>query len=87
MNDNQIQLGSSALCFLLIMVAFKFGKKLAFINLIVFLLYSLPLYYNLYYNSKEGTALAWWGYLIALTIIHILIVGGYLIFKLVKRQK
>jgi hypothetical protein len=81
MSDNQVLYIASIICFLFILVSFKFSKQFAIVNLILFFLYSTILYYNLVYNSAYGSGLVWWSYAILLTVLQILIVGIYLGIK------
>lgn len=85
MTDNQILYTATIICFILILLSFKFNKQFGIINLIVFLLYSIRMYYGLFYQSKYGTALTWWFYLVILTGLQFLIVGIYLIVKLIRK--
>ena len=82
MSDTQILYVSSIICFILIICSFKFSKLFATVNLIMFCLYSVYLYYNLFYNSSDGASLAWWFYAIFFTVLQILIVGTYLGIKI-----
>lgn len=85
MSDNQILYVSAVLCFTLILLSFKFGKYFAIINFIIFFIYSIAMYYGLFYRGEEGATLAWWFYLIGLNVLQILIVAIYLSVKFFKR--
>lgn len=71
----------SAFCCLLIILCVKINKKYAAVNAGIFLLYSIAMYYCLYFKSQYGASLAWLLYLFTLTTLQILIVGIYLIIS------
>lgn len=78
MEDNIVLVAASFILLLLIAVAFKFSKAFSAVNFVIFLLYSGYMYYGLFFDSFGGTALVWWFYLLIITILHILIISGYL---------
>lgn len=86
MNDNQMLYISSTLCFILILISFRYGSWFAIINLTVFCTYSLFFYYNLYFNNSGGSGFLWWFYLAITTCLELLIVGIYLGIKLLKKS-
>lgn len=72
---------SSAICFILILILYKYNKSFFVKNITFFSLYSSILYYNLFFNSKWGASLLWLFYLLILNLIHILVIGFYIIRK------
>lgn len=85
MSDNQMLYISSVVCFVLILVSFRYGKQFAAVNLVVFCIYNLFLYYNLFFKGDGGSGFLWWFYLIILTVLQLLIVGIYLGIKFFKQ--
>ena len=85
MSDNQILCISSILCFVLIVLSSKHNKQFFLINIGLFILYSSVLYYKLFYQSKEGSALLWFFYLLSITVVQIIVIGIYLLTKFFKR--
>lgn len=82
MSSDEILLYSSYLAFLIsIILAYKFSKKFAGINFVVFLLYTSCLMYGLYYKSQGGAGLVWGFFLLLFTGIHFLFILTYLISK------
>ena len=84
-SDNQILYISSVVCLILVFLSFKFSKQVGVINLVVYLLYSAILYYNIIYKSDGGSGFLWWFYLIILTVVQILILGIYIGIKYFKK--
>lgn len=85
MSDNQLLYLSSFLCIILIFISYKYNKQFAIISLIVFVLYSIYLYYGLKFKSEYGSALLWLFYLQLMTIIQIVISAIYIIVKLIRK--
>ena len=83
-NDNILLFVISLLTIGSIIISIKFNKWFAVINGIVFITYSVYLYYGLFFDLGNGTALAWWFYLIVFTILQLLIVLIYLTIKWIK---
>jgi len=86
MSDNQILYISSIICFLLIIVSFRFNRPFGMINLIGYILYNLFLYCNFFYENEGGSGFLWWFYLIILTALQIVVLGIYIGIKFFKRQ-
>jgi len=70
--------------FLLFFFLIRLNRKIAIINIVVFISYSILLFYNLYYNSKGGLGLAWGILILFITGIHFICVLCYLIYKIKK---
>jgi hypothetical protein len=85
-SDNQLLYISSLVCLALALFFFKDNKQAGVINLVVLFLYSGILYYNLIYNSDGGSGFLWWFYLVILTILHVLIIGIYIVIKYFKKK-
>jgi len=85
MNDNNILYSCSILLFFVILICFKVNKNIAYLNLVIFLLYSSFLYYGFFFKSTDGTALAWWFYLAIITALQLIAVVIYLGIKYFKR--
>jgi hypothetical protein len=80
MEDNIVLVAASFILLLLIAVAtFKFSKAFGAVNFVIFLVYSSYMYYGLFFDNSDGTALAWWFYLLVVTILHILVTSVYLV--------
>lgn len=71
---------------LLLGFALKFNRKVGGINAIILLFYSIPLYYNLIYNSSGGIGLLWWCCLLILHTFHCFVLLAYIIIKWIKRK-
>lgn len=78
---------SSILCFLLIFRLFKYNRRFAIFNLVIFIFYNLILHYNLFYNADGGSSFIWWFYLGMTILIQIAIVGFYLVRENLKTKK
>ncbi len=65
----------------------KYSKRLSIANVILWVGYSAYCYYGLYYRSEYGAALAWWFYLLFVTILHIVGLLLYTIFRIIKKRK
>jgi len=85
MSDNQILYISSVLCFLLVLLSFKYNRQFAMINGVVFIVYNALLYYCLFYKGQGGSSFLWWFYLLIATILQILIVGYFLVVNFFKK--
>ena len=73
----------SIICLVLILISYRFSKGFFYKNIVVYFLYNSVLYYKLFFDSKWGTSLLWLFYLLVCSVVHILILGFYLI----KRRK
>jgi hypothetical protein len=71
----------------LIAVSFKRSKLFGTVNLIVFILYTFPLYYGLYYELVKKALEVWRDMLIFLSALHIIIVGICLMVWKIKRMR
>lgn len=47
----------------------------------LYALYNLVLYYQLFFNSNYGSGFLWWFYLIVITSMHIIVLTIYLFSK------
>ena len=81
MNDNQILYIISFICLLLIIIGFKYSKVFALINLVIFIAYNLLLHFNMLNYGEGGSVFLWWFYLVILTLLQILIIICYLVFR------
>ena len=81
MNDNQILYIISFICLLLIIIGFKYSKVFALINLVIFIAYNLLLHFNMLNYGEGGSVCLWWFYLVILTLLQILIIICYLVFR------
>lgn len=73
----------SIICLALILISYRFSKGFFYKNIVVYFLYNGVLYYKLFFHSKWGASLLWLFYLLVFSVVHILILGVYLI----KRRK
>jgi hypothetical protein len=87
MTDNLLLFSSSIFCLLLILISFIYNKRFAKINIVIFFIYTLGLYSKMYFYGKEGSAFLWWFYLIVLTVLQLVIIGIYLLIKIIKQKK
>lgn len=74
MNDNVITYILSSICLIVILIeCICFNRKKGKINAIVFIVYSIFLYYLMFCNGSGGAGFTWWFYLLLLTSLHIII--------------
>ncbi len=65
----------------------KKEQKIAFINLLVLIIYNAILSYNLIFNNKSGSGMTWWFYAIILNAIQsISLITYQLIIKIRRRN-
>ena len=69
----------SIICLALILISYRFSKGFFYKNIVVYFLYNGVLYYKLFFYSKWGTSLLWLFYLLVFSVVHILILGFYLV--------
>lgn len=69
----------SIICLVLILISYRFSKGFFYKNIVVYFLYNGVLYYKLFFYSKWGTSLLWLFYLLVFSVVHILILGFYLV--------
>ena len=81
-----IVFGSYLIFLWLFYLLYKSNKKIALVNSVIFLFYTLILFYNLSYNSEGGSGLFWGVLILFITGTHFLGVSWYLISKTVKRK-
>jgi len=88
MEENQVayMLMLSTICFIFIMLSYRFNRKFATINFILFLIYNAFFYYGLF-NWQYGSSLYAIVGLSLFLPIHILILVIYLIINLIKTKK
>jgi hypothetical protein len=77
MNETNLLLGCSAALLIAILLSFRTNKVFASVNLICAILYSAILYYGLFFDVHQGTALAYWFYLLTLTSLHFILMIAY----------
>ena len=74
--------------FTFLLIKIKDKKQGLVINLSIHVIYSFYFLYGLFYRSQgNGTALAWWFYLLVLLWTHWLINLGQLIYLLIKSRR
>ena len=83
MNENIFICMLSVCCLILIFFLFLKRIKQSIIHAVVFSLYTLPLYYLMFFKGAGGAAFTWWFYLSIITIVHII----SLFFKIHKEIK
>lgn len=86
-SDNQALFAITAICIILILLSFKINRRFAIINLAGFCIYSMPLYYNLFYRNQGGSGFLWWLYLILITVLQLVVVAFYLCSQLIRNKK
>ena len=92
MNDDHLLLLFSFILywvtFTLLLIKIKDKKQGLVINLSIHVIYSFYFLYGLFYRSQgNGTALAWWFYLLVLLWTHWLINLGQLVYLLIKSRR
>lgn len=81
MNENVFTYILSSICLIVILIEWmSFNRKKGKINATVFVIYSISLYYLMFYKGSGGAGFTWWFYLVVLTSLHIII----LLFGIVK---
>ncbi len=80
MNDYIILYFCSLICLILIILCRNYSKSFGLKQIIFYILYNVVLYNLLFFKSNYGSGFLWWFYLMALTIIHIIVLLIYLIF-------
>ncbi|OJX36854.1 MAG: hypothetical protein BGO87_13805 [Flavobacteriia bacterium 40-80] len=89
--DEQILLFSYLLfwtTFAFLLIKNKYNKQILIINLTIHVIYSSYFLHCLFYRSYgNGTALAWWFYLLLLLWTHCIINLGQLIHLIIKAKK
>ena len=74
--------------FTFLLIKIKDKKQGLVINLSIHVIYSFYFLYGLFYRSQgNGTALAWWFYLLVLLWTHWLINLGQLVYLLIKSRR
>lgn len=69
---------------LLIGCTIKINRYIGVINVIILLIYSIPLFYILF-NSTGGMGLVWWFYLLVILTSQNIVLFSYIIFKWIKK--
>jgi hypothetical protein len=91
MNEDNILLLFSFILFwvtlLLFFIRSKGFKGVSYIHLVIHCLYSSYFVHGLWYRSENGTALAWWFYLLCLIWGHWLIIILQMIVLSLRKQK
>ena len=74
--------------FTFLLIKIKDKKQGLVINLSIHVIYSFYFLYGLFYRSQgNGTALAWWFYLLVLLWTHWLINLGQLVYLIIKSRR
>ena len=71
-------------CLLMIIIKLLDGKKSFLFHLVTFLMYVLPMEYGLTFKGEDGTSIVWFCFLLISFVVHIVIMIGYLFFRLIK---
>ena len=86
MNDNTIIDLLSLFCMIFILIeTISVNRKKGLIDIIVFLVYSCPLYYLMLYRGHGGSAFTWWFYLLLGTSLHLVLIA-YKIAKVISSK-
>ena len=90
-DDEQLLLFSFLLywvTFILYLTKIREKKRAFFLHLIIHAIYSLFFLNGLFYRSQgNGTALAWWFFLLLFLWVHWLILLGFIVFKRLNAKK
>ena len=85
MSDQELLVALGLLCCLLmIIIKLLDGKKSFLFHLVIFLMYALPMVYGLTFKGEDGTSIVWFCLLLIAFVVHIIVMMGYLIFRLIK---
>lgn len=87
MNDNSVLIIISVIVLLAIGTTVKYSKVFFAVNLIVFCAYTTVMYWGLYYDVSDGKALAWWFYLLVVSVLQLLVVTAYLVKRIFRKQQ
>ena len=88
MTDNVFIWILSSICIVSILAEWLLvSHRKSALNAIVFLCYSLHLYYLMYYRGSGGAAFTWWFYLVIITSVHILILLLQIIIYRTKKKQ
>ena len=85
MNENIFVYALSFFCIILIFTIFIKRKINGIKHLVIFSLYTLPLYYLMFFKGAGGAAFTWCFYLFIATIVHILSLA-IIIFRTYKKK-
>lgn len=80
--DNLILIAEIVLLLAATAVCHRYGKRASFVNLIIMIAYTVPLGYNLIFNSTYGAGFTWWFYLVCVSFIQFLFVVIYTITRI-----
>ncbi len=71
MDDNAIAYLLSLVGIVLIFIErLRISRERSIISMVIFLSYSVPLYYLMFFKGQGGAAFTWWMYLVLFTSIH-----------------
>jgi hypothetical protein len=84
-SDNIILFLISFLTLLVIIVSLRLRNFFGYLNLIIFSIYSISLYYGLFFKGNYGSGFLWCFLAVTLTSIHLLILVISLIIKYWRR--
>ena len=88
MTDNVIILILSSVCIVSILAEWLLvSHRKGVLNAIVFLCYSLPLYYLMNFRGSGGAGFTWWFYLVILSSIHVVILILQIILYRIKNKR
>lgn len=87
MSDNQVLFSCTIICIALITFSFRFSKRFALANTILFTAHSSLFYYNLFYNGQYGSSFTWWFYAVISTSLQITAISIYILYTLSKQKK
>jgi hypothetical protein len=83
--DNIYILLGAILLIVLIAVSYRYNKAFFWYNFLIFFCYLIFFQYKFKFDSEYGTALVWIGLLWICWLIQLLIVVGFLIFRIKKK--
>ena len=61
--------------------------RVAYVNLIVMIVYNAILSYDLVFNSRYGAGITWWFYALLLNTVHFIVLIVFVIINVIKRKK
>lgn len=86
MGDDQILYTALIVCFLLIVVSFKYNRKFGMVNMILFCLWGSVLYYHLLFDSSGGAGLVWWFFMLVFCGVQMLVLLLYFIIRTIRKR-
>ena len=85
--DAALLSGAYALSLLSTWLCHRIMPRVAYVNLIVMIVYNAILSYDLVFNSRYGAGITWWFYALLLNTVHFIVLIVFVIINVIKRKK